>query len=248
MPSEVMMTGTLCLMQRSIGRWGGVPPPPERKVAVLLGLGDAQFSYRLGAMTLQNVGNTPGMEVSLKDYDYHMLGKWFWLLHGLDPASNDVPMVAAYYFGGTRVPSDVAIVVEYLATIGQNPAGNKWRWLAHAVYLARHRMYDLDLALDLAYKLSRMQPVGDNLPIWAKQMPAFVLAAKGDKEAARQMVENMLLSQNRWHANEVMFMKDMLRRDFGMSRQDIEKIMQRREEAGVEELDEEPPVLPAPMP
>lgn len=229
-------------------RWGGVPPVPSERGAQMMGLGDSQFAYRLGAILLQNIGNTAGQEVSLRDYDYKKVSNWLWLLNGLDPASNDVPMVAAYYFGGTRVPEDVAVIVEYLATIGQNPVGNKWRWLAHSVFLARHRMKDLELALDLAYRLSRMQPIGDNLPIWARQMPAFVLTEKGDKQAARKLVENMLKSQDRWHANEISFMKGYLVDELGVSKKDIEEIMKQREDAGVEEAPEEPKVLPALMP
>jgi hypothetical protein len=171
-----------------------------------------------------------------------------WLLHGLDPASNDVPMVAAYYFGGTRVPDDVAVIVDYLSVIGQNPAGNKWRWLAHAVFLARHRMNDQKLALDMAYALSKMQPVGDQLPIWARQMPAFVLADTGDKQAARQLVENLLLSGDRWHGNEIEFMKYYLRHDLGVPRAEVDALMKKREDMGATITEGQRDTLPALMP
>ncbi len=228
-------------------RWEGVPPVPSKEGAVIMGLGDAEFAYRFGAITLQSLGDGGGQVTPLKDYDYKKLGEWFWLLDGLDPASNHVPMLAAYYFGGTPVPRDVSVIVDYLGTVGQNPAGNKWRWLAHAVFLARHRMNDVELALDLAYKLSRMKPVGDTLPVWAHQMPAFVLAEKGDKAAAREIVENILLSSQHFHPNEVNFMKSYLIEQLGVSRADVDKLMKRRREdpnaANVPQ-----PILPPPMP
>lgn len=228
-------------------RWEGVPPVPGKTGAVIMGLGDAEMSYRFGAITLQSLGDGGGRVTPLKDYDYAKLGQWFWLLDGLDPASNHVPMLAAFYFGGTPVPKDVGIIVDYLGKVGDSPLGNKWRWLAHAVFLARHRMNDIDLALDLAYKLSKIDPVGDVMPAWAKQMPAFVLAHKGDKEAARQIMENLLLSSQYFHPNEVNFMKDYLVKETGLTKAEVDAIMKKRESMKIEDAPTQEP-LPALMP
>ena len=227
-------------------RWEGVPPVPTKDGALMMTLGDTEFSYRFGAITLQNLGDYGGQVTPLKDYNYARLGKWFWLLHDLDPASNHVPMLAAYYFGGTRTPSDVKVIVDYLGAIGQNPAGNKWRWLVHAIFLARHRLNDMHLALDLAYKLSKMQPVGDVLPEWAREMPAFVLKEQGDKEAARKIVKELLLSSRRFHPNEVNFMRSYLVEQLGADPKEIEQILKMR---GKEDENYEPPQpLTAPEP
>lgn len=209
-------------------RWEGVPPPPSERGARLMTLGDAQFSYRFGAITLQNLGDGGGRVTSLRDYDYGRLGKWFWLLNSLDPASNHVPMAAAYYFGGSGTPKDIRIVVEYLAAIGVNPVGNKWRWLVHAIFLARHHLNDLKLALDLAYRLAKMEPIGDTLPEWARQMPAFVLTEQGDKQAARKIIENLLLGGRRFHPNEVNFMKHWLTVELGVDPQEVDMIIKMR--------------------
>jgi hypothetical protein len=210
-------------------KWAGVPPPPDRAGAVMMSLGDEQFSYRFGALNLQILGDTGGQVTALSDYSYDKLGQWFRLLNTLDPASNHVPMVAAFYFGGTQKPEDVAHVVDYLEQVGQVPIGNKWRWLAHAVFLARHRMNDLDRALDLAYKLSRMEPIGDELPIWARQMPIFVLKATGEKDDARALMENMLRSSDAdIHPNEINFMKGYLIEQLGVDEAEVDRMMKER--------------------
>lgn len=227
-------------------KWDGVPPVPTPRGALMMTLSDAQFSYRFGAITLQGLGDYGGQVTPLKDYDYGRLEKWFWLLHELDPASNHVPMLAAYYFGAARDPEDAAVVVRYLATIGQNPAGNKWRWLVHAIFMARHRLHDLQLALDLAYKLSKMEPVGDTLPQWAYHMPAFVLEEKGDQEAARKIVEDLLTSSRRFHPNEVNFMKDYLVDQLGVDPKKVDQILALRGEDSEENAPPRP--LPPPMP
>ncbi len=213
-------------------RWAGVPPVPSVRTATLMTLGDTQLAYRSGALTLQMLGDGGGRIVPLKEYDYHKLGQWFDVLDALDPAADHVPMIAAYYFGATRVPGDIAVIVDYLGRIGDNPAGQKWRWLGHAAYLARHRLDNLDLALDLAYKLARIEPLdGKALPIWARQMPAFLLNAQGDKQAARALIEEMLGSADDLHPNEVNFMKGYLVEQLGVPQQEIDRVLRMRHTA-----------------
>ncbi len=209
-------------------RWDGVPPVPTRDGALMMTLGDSEFSYRFGAITLQNLGDTGGQTTPLKDYDYQALKGWFWLLNDLDPASDDVPMLAAYYFGATRSPKDAAVLVDYLGKIGQNEAGSKWRWLVQAIFMARHRMNNLQVALDLAYKLAKMNPAGDTLPEWARQMPAFVLKEQGDRQAARKVVEDLLLSSQNFHPNEVNFMKSYLMEQLGVDPKEVDQIIRMR--------------------
>ena len=226
-------------------QWEGVPPVPTKEGAMMMALGDAQFAYRLGAITLQNLGDGGGRVTPISNYEFDKLGAWFRLLDGLDPASDHVPMLAAYYFGGSRAPKDVAVVVDYLARIGENPVGSKWRWLAQAIFLARHRLNNLDLALDLSYRLSRMELVDDTMPAWGRNMPAFVLSEKGDREDARKMVENLLYSSRGFHPNEVNFMAAYLVETLGVDQKEVDAILKMRGK----ELDEgyrRP--LPAPAP
>lgn len=228
-------------------KWEGVPPVPTRAGAVMMALGDAQFSYRLGAMTLQNLGDSGGRITPIRDYDYAKLGAWFALLDLLDPASDHVPMLAAYYFGATRVPNDVAVVVDYLGQVGQRTVGSKWRWLVHAVFLARHRLGDLQTALDLAYKLSKMELQDDQMPAWGRQMPALVLKAKGDREDARKIIIQLLESGQQFHPNEINFMKAYLVEELGMAQKDVDAIVAARPVAPIDP-ERLPQPRPAPLP
>lgn len=216
-----------CGSKDMYARWAGVPPVPSYGGAVALTLGDPQFSYRFLGIVLQNLGNVGRDTAPLKAYDYSMLGQWFFLLHKLDAASDHLPMIAAYYFGGTRVPKDIGVVVEYLRVAGAIPVGEKWRWLAHAAYLAQHRMHDVSLALSLAYQLSKM-PNSAEMPQWARQMPAFILAKKGDREAARELMANMLLTEQATPPAEVNYMREYLVTELGMTSEEVEKIMRMR--------------------
>ncbi len=200
-------------------RWPGVPPVPQKESALAMTLGDGQFFYRFGAITLQNIGDTGGRITPLKEYDYTVLNDWFWLLNGLDARSDHIPLIAAFYFGATRVPKDVAEVVDYLSVIGDSPVGEKWRWLAHAVFLVRHRMNDVELGLELAHRLAAID--NPDMPIWARQMPAFVHAELGEKDAARAIIAGLLKTEGkRLHPNEINFMYAYLTEQLGISEEE----------------------------
>ena len=201
--------------------WPGVPPVPTPNGALSITLGDGQFFYRFAALTLQNVGDTGGRNQSFTNYDYNTLVKWFDLLYILDNKSNHIPMTAAYYFGATNDPKKIKVIVDYLSIVGQDEDGDKWRWLAHAVFLARYKMHDVDLALELAYKLAKMRPIGDTLPMWARHMPALVLTAMDETQAAKALLEAQLLTNKKLSRVERNFIKDYLVKRLGIKEEDI---------------------------
>src|ERR1700739_2846870 len=77
-----------CASQDVYERWEGTPPVPGRNGAILMTLGDPEFSYRSLALSLQNMGDLGVDTTPLKDYDYKEIGQWFFLLDSLDPISD----------------------------------------------------------------------------------------------------------------------------------------------------------------
>ncbi len=210
-------------------KWPGVPPVPSKTGAMSMALGDKEFSFRFLSLMLQNFGEMGRETTPLKNYNYNKLREWFFLLHSLDPISNHVPMLAANYFGGTVVPEQSAQIIKYLSVAGKVPGYDKWRWLAHAAYLAQHRVYDMDLALDFAYELQRMSRKID-MPQWARQMPVFVLKHRGEKEASRKLMENLIISERAMHPTELNYMKLYLIEEFGVDEKYVEQLSRMRGE------------------
>lgn len=187
-------------------QWNNVPPPPSTVYAAAYGLGDKSFAYRVNGLMLQNLGDTGGRVTSLKDYDYDRLSAWFLLQDHLDPHSDFIPYLASYYFGGVQEPEKYRPVLDYLEMIGQRPTGEQWRWLAHAVWFARFQMKDMDRALELAQSLAKTKD--PTAPAWARQMPAFVLNAQGNKDEAYGLLLEILKSSvDTMHPAEVNSMK-----------------------------------------
>ena len=188
--------------------WDGVPPAPSSQVAKALALGDGEFLYRAMSFVLQNMGDEGGVVTPLKDYDYQRLGQWFRLLDKFNPKSEFLPVLVGYYFSQSQNRDDVRVVISFLAHIAIRDPERNWRWMAHAIYLARHRVKDTNLALSLAHRMAAMKSPG--IPIWAQQMPAFVLADVGEKEAARDLMEAILDSEKDLDAEERDFMLDFI--------------------------------------
>ncbi|MBI4030292.1 MAG: hypothetical protein HY370_01320 [Proteobacteria bacterium] len=170
--------------------WANVPPAPARAGAAMMGIGDEQFAYRAIGIMLQNMGDYGGRVTPLSEYDFGALKNWFFLEDSLDSHSNYIPFLAAYYYAGTQDPDNLTPVIDYLEEIGARSEGQKWRYLAQAVFLARFVQGDLNRALVLAEKLSALWEEGR--PAWMRQMPSFIMAAQGDQRTAYEMMMSIL--------------------------------------------------------
>lgn len=183
-------------------KWINVPPPPSELSASFMTLGDKEFSYRVIGLMIQNFGNIGGRDTPIKDYDFNNLANWFFLQYNLSPKADHAPMLAAFYYGASQDPSKIRPILEYLKVAGNSTQGEKWRWLAHAVYLARFKLKDLDLALEYANIVANIPK--DDMPAWAKRLPANVLNQRGEKEAALEMmIEIIKAGEGKIHPNEI---------------------------------------------
>ena len=185
--------------------WGNVPPVPSVAALKMRALGDGHMAYRLAALMLQNIGNTGGYTARFEEYDYDSLIKWFERASALDARSDMLPLLAAYYFSATSDAPQLRALTGYLAQAGDSAQGQKWRWLAQAVYLARFRLKDNDLALRLARKLAALE--NPAMPAWTRRMPVIILSDLGEKEAAYTMMKEILTgSAETLSANEIRVM------------------------------------------
>ena len=172
--------------------WLNVPPPPHKKYASSYGIGDNQFAYRVIGLMIQNFGDSGGRVTALKEYNYDHLTQWFYVADYLDRTSNFIPYLAAYYFSALQEPEKYRPVLSYLRDVGLRTEGEKWRFLVRAVVVARKVMGDLDTSLALAEELAHHSK--EDIPVFTKQMPAFVLKEKGDKELAYTIMVEILKS------------------------------------------------------
>ena len=185
---------------------GVLPRLPKTQEMELLALGDKEFLFRYFTLSLQNAGDLCGKTTPLNQYDYALLHRWFLTLDELNHTSNWQPFLAAYNYSLSQNPKDAKIMVDYLRKHAKKLPQNKWRWLAHAVYIAKHRAKDLDLALEVALELSNLDE--PNVPLWARQLSAFVSKEKGDFSLAKKIMLGILATDKNISENESRFMQD----------------------------------------
>lgn len=183
-----------------------VPTVPSPNMVKLLSFGDPELYFRMASFRLQNAGDTFGRYTPYRDYDYNALEKWFLLLDDLDAISDITPSMAGYLFSQSQEPlRDVPHIVRYLEQhYDRNPAlSGKWWWLSHSIYLAEQKLHDKQLALRIAYKLGTTPA---DVPLWARQMPAFIYEQLGEKQHALAIIQNILKTQKNIPDSELRFM------------------------------------------
>ena len=185
-------------------RADGLREPPSIGEIDMLALGDRQFFFRSYALELQVGGDLGGRVTPLKDYDYDRLYRWFSLLDHADTRSNMVPTLAGYLYGNTPKVEGLRPIVQYLREHARADPERKWRFMAHAVWLAAHRLKDRALALEVAGELAALPA---RMPIWTRQMRAFILAEAGEKETARDILRVILATDPSLSPQERYFME-----------------------------------------
>lgn len=165
---------------------GVVPPVPGREELAILKMGDDQFYFRALALQMQNAGDTYGRFTPLKKYDMGKIYHWFTLLDTLDSRSDMMPAMAAYYYSQTQNDKDVRPLINYLYEHSIRDIEHKWWWLLQSIYLAQHKLEDMDLAMKVAAPL-----VDKRVPIWAQQMAAVVHEKRGEMEDALRIMETI---------------------------------------------------------
>ncbi|MFM9889131.1 MAG: hypothetical protein ACKVOE_00600 [Rickettsiales bacterium] len=176
--------------------------PGERTVRAL-SFGDEEAFFRLLSLNIQTFGDTFGRFTALYKYDFNKLYHWFHLLTRLDDQSNYLPAMASYYFSQTQNPADVRYVVDFLDEYTDGRGREKWWWVVQAIYLAQHKMHDLDRALALSQRLVGQR----DIPIWAQQMPAFIHEERGEFGDALGIIEDIVKHPETYSKGELNFMR-----------------------------------------
>jgi len=171
---------------------GSVPPPPPAPVLSLAALGDPDLAAAAGVLWLQAFDNPPGESVPFARLDYGNLRGWLERLLALRPTA-DYPLLAAIrLYAEVPDPARQRIMIDFVREAFGEAPERRWPWQAHAVFVARHRMGDVDLALALADELAAgVRPYPD-VPAFARQMDVFVRAGIGDAEGAAVLLGALL--------------------------------------------------------
>jgi hypothetical protein len=186
-----------------------LPGAMSEKYLNALSLGEPAALAKALMLWLQGFDHQGGISVPFARLDYENLAAWLERVLVLDPGGH-YPLLSA-----VRIYSEVPDAGRQRRMLDfvhgkflEDPAG-RWPWLAHAVYVARHRLDDFDLAVTYARDL-RTHTTASDAPAWARQMELFVLADMGEAEAAEVLLGGLIESGEITDQREIDFLTSRL--------------------------------------
>ncbi len=174
-----------------------------------LSMGSQQlFSYLL-VIRLQLHDNQAGKHIRYSRLDYERLVDWLDQIHRLNTQSEYTMLLASRVYSQTRDRDRLRIILEFIdRTFMQNPQLH-WRRLAEASVIAKHKLGDLQLALQMADKLSS-QPASVEMPRWARDMQFILLGDMNEFETAITIIVALLQSDAVNDPDEARFLQEKL--------------------------------------
>jgi hypothetical protein len=159
-------------------------PPPASGALRAAGLGEPVPLAGLLALRLQAFDNQPGVSIPFAALDYGRVTAWLSALLALDPRADYPLLMASHLYAQVPDAARQRAMLDFVHRAFLDDPNHRWRWLAHAALVAKHRLHDLPLALMYARAVAE-RARGADVPHWAQQMPIFILEDMGELEAAR---------------------------------------------------------------
>lgn len=186
-----------------------LPAPPPSRSLDLASLGEPVALSKTLMLWLQGFDHQPGISIPFLQLDYDHLVGWLDRIVYLDPKGSYPLLSAVRIYSEVPDENKKRQVLDFVhREFLQDPAG-RWQWMAHAVYVAKHRLQDKQLALQYARDL-RQNTTPQTAPDWARQLELFVLEDLGDLESAQILLGGLIESGEITDQREIDFLLSRL--------------------------------------
>ena len=184
--------------------------PPSSPALRLIALGEPAGLAQIVTLRLQSFDTQPGISIPFRDLDYHNLASWLERILELDAGSGYPLLLASQVYA--QVPDDKKqrVMLDFVYQQFLEDPVRRWRWLAHASVMARHRLNNKELALTYARAIAK-HANAPTVPSWAKQMHIFLLDEMGEHEAAKILLGGLLASGSVTDPHEKSFLLERLK-------------------------------------
>ncbi|HEV7391715.1 MAG TPA: hypothetical protein VGO08_08740 [Burkholderiales bacterium] len=156
---------------------------------------------------LQAFDNQPGISMPFRDLDYSAVEQWLSTALELDPVTQYPVMLAAQVYAQVPDERKQRQMLDFVHREFLRDPERRWRWLAHAAIIAKHRLRDMPLALQYAQDITRHAKSALG---WARQMRIFILEDMGELEAAEVLLGGLLATGELTDSAEIHFLTDRL--------------------------------------
>lgn len=187
-----------------------LPPVPSEQALSLLAFGDPATLGSGLLLWLQTFDSQGGRQLSYRNLDYERLTAWLERIHALMPESHYPLLLATRVYSSTTDPQRMRAALEFTHRVGMSDPARFWRWLAEAAVLAKHRLGDLPMALEIARDIRAKVP-GEQLPHWARDLELILLEDMGEYETSYLLVQGLLDSGQITDPDEIRFLRQRLK-------------------------------------
>ena len=183
--------------------------PPPTGVVRAAALGEDVLAGYLSTLYVQNFNMHLGLATPLAAIDRTQVVRWLDLAMELDPGSGYPLLLASRHYGETGTPSQQRMMLDWVYGRFEERPNQRWPWLVHAVYVARHELNDLPLAERYAGAL-RTQVNDPKAPSWVRQMDLLLQADRGAGEDARAILGALIAAGQIRSPAELKFLESRL--------------------------------------
>lgn len=184
-------------------------PAPSVQEMRLASIGEPAALARLAMLWLQAFDSRGDNAIPYQHLDYARLVGWLKVILATDPRSEYPLFAASRVYAENPDPAKVRRIFDFIYDEFAADPNRRWPSLAHAALLAKHRLQDLPLARRYAAAIQRLA-TAESVPLWAKQMEAFILEDMDELEAAKVMLGGMLAAGRIRNPEEQRFLQGRL--------------------------------------
>ncbi len=184
-------------------------PPPSVRVLRMASLGDSIVLAKFLMLWLQAFDNQPGISLPFSRLDYARVEAWLGRILALDPRGQYPLLAASRLYGTVTVELKKRRMLDFVYRQFLDDPNRRWRWLAHAVIVAKHQLKDMPLALRYAQAITA-RATGPSVPFWARDMSIVVLEDMGELESARLLIGGLIAEGAIQDPHELRFLERKL--------------------------------------
>jgi hypothetical protein len=165
-----------------------LPQAPDPAWVRLGDLGEHVLASQWLMLQLFSLDEQPGVRLPFASLDYARLKAWMAAALELDPENRNLLLAATQVYAQVPDPGRQRLMLDFVHQQFLLAPASRWPFLAHAAFIARHRLKDMNRAMTYARDLSRVS----SAPAWVRQMSVLLLADLGEKEQARVLLGGLL--------------------------------------------------------
>ena len=185
-------------------------PPPAVSSLRLAALGEPAGLALILTLYLQAFDTQPGISIPFNRLDYRNLVNWLNAISALAPDSAYPFLLASQVYSQVPDETKQRQMLDFVYRKFQENPVQRWRWLAHAAIVAKHRLDNPRLALTYANAIAT-EANDPSVPSWARQMHIFLLDDLGEQEAAKILLGGLLSSGTITDEHEARFLMERLK-------------------------------------